>query len=244
MRVYERRPANAKPRPRLASSKHFCQAFPNLRSCHRNTPVRIRRRGAARGDRSGGIKALRRSLPSPCFFQFCIERFQWLGRLFLQLWPTPESLSLFRPFSRSAPGQPRARILDLVGSRLARPYHFPARIQSFQAAAAPFPGDSVLPRASRAAIATTETPRYPFGVHIRLSLLTIRPIFTCAISLRDKNYHDTLLYFRKAKSSDFQTETTSRSARDATHLPAKPEAGRLAGRPGRDSQGRCRRALQ
>jgi hypothetical protein len=25
---------------------------------------------------------------------------------------------------------------------------------------------------------------------------------------------------------------------------AKPEAGRLAGRPGRDSQGRCRRALQ
>ena len=100
MRVYERRPANAKPRPRLASSKHFCQAFPNLRSCHRNTPVRIQRRGAARGDRSGGIKALRRSLPSPCFFQFCIEPFQWLGRLFLSLWPTPESLSFFRRVSR------------------------------------------------------------------------------------------------------------------------------------------------
>jgi hypothetical protein len=48
----------------------------------RQAPVRIRRRGAARGDRSGGIKALRRTLPSPCFFQFCLERFHWLGRLF------------------------------------------------------------------------------------------------------------------------------------------------------------------
>jgi hypothetical protein len=38
----------------------------------------------------------------------------------------------------------------LVGSRLQSPYHFPARIQSFQAVAAPFPGDSVLPSHSRA----------------------------------------------------------------------------------------------
>src|SRR5271155_539810 len=43
----------------------------------------------------------------------------------------PES----RPVSRAA------RILHLVGSRLPRPYHFPARIQSFQAVAAPFPGE-------------------------------------------------------------------------------------------------------
>jgi hypothetical protein len=40
-------------------------------------------------------------------------------------------------------GQPRARVPDIVGTRLPSPYHFRARIQSFQAVAAPFPGDSV-----------------------------------------------------------------------------------------------------
>ena len=52
----------------------------------------------------------------------------------------------------SCPHQPRSRVPDLVGSRLPSPYHFRARIQSFQGVAAPFPGDSVLPSASRAAI--------------------------------------------------------------------------------------------
>jgi hypothetical protein len=41
-------------------------------------------------------------------------------------------------------GQP-PRVPDLVGSRPPSPYHFRARIQSFQAVAAPFPGGSVLP---------------------------------------------------------------------------------------------------
>ena len=50
------------------------------------------------------------------------------------------TLSFSRLLSRR---QPRARVPDLVGSRPPRPYHFPARIQSFQAVAAPFPGDSV-----------------------------------------------------------------------------------------------------
>jgi hypothetical protein len=36
---------------------------------------------------------------------------------------------------------PRGRVPDVVGSRLPRPYHFRAQIQSFQAVAAPFPGD-------------------------------------------------------------------------------------------------------
>jgi hypothetical protein len=40
----------------------------------------------------------------------------------------------------------RARVPYLVGQRLPRPYHFPARIQSFQALAAPFPGDSGCPQ--------------------------------------------------------------------------------------------------
>ena len=50
-----------------------------------------------------------------------------------------------------APRQPRTHVPDLVGSRFPSPYHFRARIQSFQGVAAPFPGDSVLPAASRAA---------------------------------------------------------------------------------------------
>jgi hypothetical protein len=41
-----------------------------------------------------------------------------------------------------AHGRPRGRLPDLVGSRLPRPYHFRARIQSFQAVAAPFTGDA------------------------------------------------------------------------------------------------------
>ena len=40
-----------------------------------------------------------------------------------------------------AHGRPRGRVPHLVGSRLPRRYHFRARIQSFQAVAAPFPGD-------------------------------------------------------------------------------------------------------
>src|SRR5271170_8012365 len=45
--------------------------------------------------------------------------------------------------SRAAPRQPRARLPDVVGSGLPSPYHFRARIQSFQGVAAPFAGDSV-----------------------------------------------------------------------------------------------------
>ena len=60
-----------------------------------------------------------------------------------------------------AHGQPRARVPDLVGSSLPGPYHFRARIQSFQAFAAPFPGElRFAVRSSRAAIPTTETPRF------------------------------------------------------------------------------------
>jgi hypothetical protein len=77
-----------------------------------------------------------------------------IRRLFLQLYHSPGSSA------GVARGQPRA-IPHLVGSRLASPYHFRARIQSFQTVAAPFPGDSVLPvRPSRAAVATIETPRF------------------------------------------------------------------------------------
>ena len=72
-------------------------------------------------------------------FQFCIERFQDIGRLFLQLPKTGIS-----SFSRlGCPGRARsAAVPDVVGPRLPRPYHFRARIKSFQTVAAPFPGDS------------------------------------------------------------------------------------------------------
>jgi len=52
---------------------------------------------------------------------------------------------------RVARRQPRARVPHLVGSTLARPYHFRARIESFQVVAAPFPGNSVLPSGPLAA---------------------------------------------------------------------------------------------
>ena len=87
-------------------------------------------------------------------FQFCIERFQNLRRLFLQHLQLCHSRGV-------AHDQPRARLLHLVGSRLPSPYHFRARIQSFQPVAAPFPGDSVFAvRPSRAAIPATETPLF------------------------------------------------------------------------------------
>jgi hypothetical protein len=70
-------------------------------------------------------------------FQFCIERSQSVRRLFLQLRHCGSSAGV-------AHGRPRARVPDLVGSRLPSPYHFRARIQSFQAVAAPFRGDSAL----------------------------------------------------------------------------------------------------
>jgi hypothetical protein len=71
-------------------------------------------------------------------FQFCIRRFQSIRRFFLQPCHSPGR------HPESASGQPRA-VPDVVGSGLASPYHFRARIQSFQTLAAPFPGDSVLP---------------------------------------------------------------------------------------------------
>jgi hypothetical protein len=54
------------------------------------------------------------------------------------------------------------RVLHLVGSRLPRPYHFRARIQSFQAVAAPFPGDFGLPSGSRS-LRSRRAKRRAFG---------------------------------------------------------------------------------
>jgi hypothetical protein len=68
----------------------------------------------------------RRSIGPKCLFQFCIERSQSVRRLFLQLRHCGSSAGV-------AHGGPRARVPDLVGSRLPSPYHFRARINLFKA---------------------------------------------------------------------------------------------------------------
>ncbi len=70
-----------------------------------------------------------------CRFQFCIERFQSARRLFLQLLPSRGSPA------GVAHGQPRPCTTSW-GFEASEPNHFRARIQSFQAVAAPFPGNS------------------------------------------------------------------------------------------------------
>ncbi|MFZ0209789.1 MAG: hypothetical protein WAL59_27395, partial [Roseiarcus sp.] len=90
-------------------------------------------------------------------FSFASSDFKALGVFFWQLLQPCHSCGV-------AHGQPRARSLHLVGSRLPSPYHFRARIQSFQPVAAPFPGDSVFAvtalsrRASRDQNASVQTP--------------------------------------------------------------------------------------
>jgi hypothetical protein len=73
-------------------------------------------------------------------FSFASNDFRALAAFFCSL-VTPEQP---RPLSVGAHGEPRARVPHLVASRLPRHYHFRALIQSFQAVAEPFPGDSIL----------------------------------------------------------------------------------------------------
>jgi len=78
----------------------------------------------------------RQSNPS-AYFSSASSEVKVLGAFFWQLRHCGSSAGV-------AHGRPRARVPDLVGSRLPSPYHFRARIQSFQGIAAPFPGDSAL----------------------------------------------------------------------------------------------------
>jgi hypothetical protein len=70
--------------------------------------------------------------------------FKSLGAFFCNLPTWSLSTLASSQFSVGAHGQPRGRVPDVVASRLLRPYHFRALIQSFQSVAAPFPGDSGL----------------------------------------------------------------------------------------------------
>src|SRR5271156_1103312 len=84
-------------------------------------------------------------------FSFASSEFKTLGAFFCNF----ATLSFLGRQPGVAHGQPCAPVPDLVGSRFPSPYHFRARIQSFQAVAAPFPGNSVLPSATK-----HETPRF------------------------------------------------------------------------------------
>ena len=74
-------------------------------------------------------------------FSSASSDFRALGAFFC---PPVASATFSRLIGRSRARSARAHVPDLVGSRPPRPYHFRARIQSFQAVAAPFPGGSVL----------------------------------------------------------------------------------------------------
>jgi hypothetical protein len=108
--------------------------------------VRLRSTGADFSFASSDFKAL-----GACFCNFPIgSRFRkpLRGIHVISIGYTESKPNSFLQLSHSlsarvAHGQPRARVPHLVGSQLSRPYHFRARIQSFQAVAAPFPGDSV-----------------------------------------------------------------------------------------------------
>jgi hypothetical protein len=87
-------------------------------------------------------------------FSFASSDFKALGAFFCNF-----CNSVILAESRTVSRAPR--LLHLVGSPLPSPYHFRARIQSFQPVAAPFPGDSILPSGpSRAAIPAIETPLF------------------------------------------------------------------------------------
>ena len=167
---------------------------------------------------------------APAFFSFASNVFNGLGAFFCNFGQHRNLCRCFGASAGVAPGQPRARVPHLVGSMLPRPCHFPAGIQSFQAVAAPFPGDSVLPRA------LAPRSRRPKRLGSR-SVSTFAIRYSPFASYQDvqsfrviRNYHDTLWYFRKEKSSNFQTATTSRSARDATHPEASTRGKRLRSR--------------
>ena len=138
-----------------------------------------------------------------CRFQFCIERFQSIRHLFLQLRHSCGSSA------GAAHGQP-ARVPDLVGSRLPSPYQFRARIQSFQAVAAPFPGDSVLPAAPRAATSATAAfwrlvefqELHEIRIHLVYNLNFLLPLEIAEATSQDAS---TYLAFPKDKSRKRRT---------------------------------------
>jgi hypothetical protein len=127
------------------------KSFPPVRAANQLLPgarERRRRRSAAQSLADDPSPT-----SSPCVsgddiadFSFASSDFKTLGAFFCNFLQLCHSCGV-------AHGQPRARLLHLVGSRLPSPYHFRARIQSFQPVAAPFPGDSVFAvRPSRAAL--------------------------------------------------------------------------------------------
>ena len=87
--------------------------------------------------------------------------FKSLGAFFWPLGHWSLSTLAFSQLSVGAHGPPRGRVPDVVASRLLRPHHFPALIQSFQSVAAPFPGNSGFDRdcGARRSVGQRQAPR-------------------------------------------------------------------------------------
>jgi hypothetical protein len=152
-------------------------------------------------------------------------RFQRVTRvlnLFLQLCnfvvlPAPE------PETRTISRAPCTRF---AGSRLPSPYHFPARIQSFQAVAAPFLGDSVFKSRtvadskSQVPILSSKPPRKGRSPRIRRGLKSSKGTVTRIVLLRNKTH--------KNRHRPFRQKIAPRARRPARWSPAALWASRSA----------------
>ena len=119
-----------------------------------DSPGRQRRIIRSPRNRNTELETARRRRAGFPRFLLGFERFQGVARRKISL-PELQPCHSRGSSTGVARGQPRVCVPHLVGSRLPSPYHSRARIQSFQGVAAPFPGDSVLPAASRAATPAT-----------------------------------------------------------------------------------------
>jgi hypothetical protein len=92
-------------------------------------------------------------------FQFCIERFQRVRRLFLATWPL--STLAFSQLSVGTHGQPRSRVPDSFEASEIIP--FPGADSIFSIVAAPFPGGSFLTgvAGARRSLGERQPPRPP-----------------------------------------------------------------------------------
>jgi hypothetical protein len=124
----------------------FCN-FPSLDwrrlQSRRRVGQRERRSGAGEAARRDRLSVRRAGEASEILFRFRAISMLCKAENFL---PAPRvEFDNVLAAPAGAHGQPRARVPDVVASRLPSPYHFRERIQSFQAVAEPFPGDPVLP---------------------------------------------------------------------------------------------------
>jgi hypothetical protein len=160
-------------------------------------------------------------------FSSASSDFKVLGAFFCNF-PKPKSGRSRGSSAGAAHGRPRDRAPDVVGSRLPRPYHLRARIQSYQAVAAPFPGDSALPSSPLGPRSHDRNAPVQKIVE-RLAGWDSFPIWEFSSLCRAENFQSR----RNAIPSSVRPPTRRR-------LPARGRA-RAAARDGSSRSERCRR---